>query len=86
MAKIKFWGYSDYNHMRYVAFCNKATFIRTILNGGTRGKSWILERMSETANPVDIQTSIDHPNHVIQIDNLIGSFTYGQIIKLIPFQ
>ncbi|KKN62162.1 hypothetical protein LCGC14_0514410 [marine sediment metagenome] len=76
---IKVWGYSECDdtgrervYCRYVGEMHLSEFIRTILNGHTRGTTWIRDRATETGNGYEIELAKSHPNKVV---------VYGDYLK-----
>ena len=85
-GKIEFWGYNSYDHKRYVAYCNKGTFIRTVVaSNNTTTKSWILPRISRTGNSTDIQHATNNPEHLVETDASTGG-NDGEILRVIPLE
>lgn len=78
--QIKNWGYGETQwgttdktqwrrEVRYVGRMSKNAFINTILNGESRGRKWILDRMCNTGNDFELELITKHPDKVVCYDD-----------------
>ena len=89
--KIKNWGYGETwdvgniqrRNVRWVAYCNKETFLRTIEEfcgkRGTRG--WVIPRMCETYNDFELSLIKFHTGKMIIYDGRTHEIL--EVLKLI---
>ena len=76
---VKNWGYGETwdvgqphrRNVRWVAHCNKETFLRTIneFYGGRGTRNWVKARMCATGNDFEIELIKSHPNKMIVYDD-----------------
>ena len=74
MAQYNYWGYRETQwgensrrDVRFIAFCNKSTFLRTI-DPYYKG-NWVKDRMSKTSNDEEINLINHHPNKMLVVDD-----------------
>ncbi len=74
-------GYVD---VRYCGFCSKKDFIDTTVIRSCSARNWVVNRVSETGNSIDIELSDTHKDCVIV---RVDSFKYSNaIIEIIPIK
>lgn len=76
---VRNWGYgetwgtgtTERRDARWVAYCNKGTFLRTIeeFYGGRGTRYWVEARMCATGNDFEIELIKAHPNKMVAYDN-----------------
>ena len=69
---VKNWGYSETlfecgNRIdaRWVGRMSINAFMNTVLDGDTRGRKWIRDRLGDTGNEFDLQLIAKYPNQVV---------------------
>jgi len=86
---IKNWAYGETQYytekgkdkrreVEFVGRMSKNAFFNTILDGNTRGRTWILERISNTGNRFALKTINENPDKVVCYDK-----TTHKILKVL---
>lgn len=88
---VKNWGYgetwdagqSHRRNVRFVAHCNKETFLRTIeeLQGKRGVRSWVIPRMCDTGNVFELTLIRHHAHKMIIYDDRTHEIL--KILKLV---
>ena len=88
---VKNWGYGETwdtgttqrRNVRWVAHCNKETFLRTMeeFYGGRGVRSWVIPRMCGTGNDFDLSLIKFHMDKMIIYDDRTHEIL--EILKLI---
>lgn len=91
---IENWGYGETwnpgtdcrRNVRWIAYCNKETFLRTLTNyyqNHSGERNWIKQRMTPTGNDFELRTIKAHPGHMVAYDD--RTFEILRILPLIGY-
>jgi len=61
--------------LRYVGATTKGDFIETVSNDG-HGKQWVKDRMSDTANEIDLKFIGLYPRKIVVYNDNNGTIVY----------